>query len=139
MAPICGAVFRPCHKSKGNGQLPSLQRKNVVPDAHRCCNNHPYAIAVDLASKETRTMRRRIVNLLALGTLVVLASGLALVPATLAQDRLKTMPGYDQYQKMSGATAGSVKMGQANASWLESGKAFEYSSDGKRYRYDIAT
>jgi dipeptidyl-peptidase 4 len=83
-------------------------------------------------------MRRRIVNLLALGTLVVLAAGLSLVPATLAQDRLKTMPGFDQYQKMSGAAVGSVKMGQVNATWLEDGKVFEYAKDGKKIRYDIA-
>lgn len=56
-----------------------------------------------------------------------------------AQDRLKTMPGYDNYQKMQGQLAGTVKRGTLIVSWKDEGKAFEYSKDGKRYRYDIAT
>ena len=58
---------------------------------------------------------------------------------TRAQDRLKTMPGYDQYQKMSREIPGSVKLGSLSVKWQEGGKAFEYSKDGKAYRYDIAT
>ena len=56
-----------------------------------------------------------------------------------AQDRLKTMPGYDQYQKMSKEIPGSVKLGSLTVKWLDAGKAFEYYKDGKTYRYDIAT
>jgi dipeptidyl-peptidase-4 len=56
-----------------------------------------------------------------------------------AQDRLKTMPGYDQYQKMSGQIPGSVKLGSLLVTWKDEGKAFEYSKDGKTYRYDVAT
>jgi dipeptidyl-peptidase 4 len=56
-----------------------------------------------------------------------------------AQDRLKTMPGYDQYQKMSKEIPGSVKLGSLTVKWLDGGKAFEYYKDGKTYRYDIAT
>lgn len=55
-----------------------------------------------------------------------------------SQDRLKTMPGYDNYQKMSSQLAGSVKRGTLVVSWKDDGKAFEYSKDGKRYRFDIA-
>jgi dipeptidyl-peptidase-4 len=53
-----------------------------------------------------------------------------------AQDRLKTMPGYEQHQKMGTKAVGSIKMGTLTVSWKDGGKAFEYSKDGKRYRFD---
>ena len=56
-----------------------------------------------------------------------------------AQDRLKAMPGYEQFQKMSREIPGSVKLGSVTAQWKEDGSSFEYSWDGKRYRYEIAT
>ena len=55
-----------------------------------------------------------------------------------AQDRLKAMPGYDQFQKMSREIPGSVKLGTLNVQWKEDGSSFEYAWDGKRYRYDVA-
>ncbi|MDB5350365.1 MAG: ptpA 7 [Planctomycetota bacterium] len=55
-----------------------------------------------------------------------------------AQDRLKTMPGHEQYQTMSRQIFGSVKLGVAPGSWSDDGKAYEYSKDGKRYRFDLA-
>ena len=61
-------------------------------------------------------------------------------PATTnAQDRLKTMPGYEQYQKMSREIPGSVKLGALSVVWKDGGQAFEYRKDGKAYRYTIAT
>jgi dipeptidyl-peptidase-4 len=63
---------------------------------------------------------------------------LGTMPFTLAQDRLKSMPGYDQYQKMKGQIAGSVKMGALTVTWRDGGKAFDYRKDGKSYRYDLA-
>jgi dipeptidyl-peptidase-4 len=56
-----------------------------------------------------------------------------------AQDRLKSMPGYDQYQKMVNQIPGSVKLGQINVTWREGGKAFDYPKDGKTYRYNLET
>ncbi len=58
---------------------------------------------------------------------------------TSAQDRLKTMPGYEQYQKMSREIPGSVKSGALSVVWKDGGQAFEYRKDGKPYRYTIAT
>jgi dipeptidyl-peptidase-4 len=55
-----------------------------------------------------------------------------------AQDRLKTMPGYDQYQKMSREIPGSVKLGSISAQWKDDSSSFEYTFDGKRYRFDVA-
>ena len=57
---------------------------------------------------------------------------------TSAQDRLKSMPGYDQFQKMSREIPGSVKLGSITAQWKEDSSSFEYNWDGKRYRYDVA-
>jgi dipeptidyl-peptidase-4 len=55
-----------------------------------------------------------------------------------AQDRLKSMPGYEQYRSMRGQIPISVKLGTLSITWLDDGKAFEYRKDGKRYRFDIA-
>jgi dipeptidyl-peptidase 4 len=59
--------------------------------------------------------------------------------ALAGQDRLKTMPGYEQYAKMNREIPGSYKAGTLQVKWLEEGKAFEYRKDGKTFRYDIAT
>ncbi|HYT66534.1 MAG TPA: DPP IV N-terminal domain-containing protein [Vicinamibacterales bacterium] len=66
------------------------------------------------------------------------AAALAWTPLS-AQDRLKSMPGYEQFQKMSREIPGSVKLGALAAQWKEDGSSFEYSWDGKRYRYDVAS
>jgi dipeptidyl-peptidase 4 len=64
---------------------------------------------------------------------------LALSVGLTAQDRLRTMPGYDQFAKMSKEMAGAVKPGALNVTWKDGGKAFEYPKDGKTFRYDLAT
>jgi dipeptidyl-peptidase-4 len=70
----------------------------------------------------------------------VLALALGLMPVSAnAQDRLKTMPGYDQYQKMASQIPGSVRSGALQVKWLDGGKAFEFRRDGKNFRYDVAT
>ena len=56
-----------------------------------------------------------------------------------AQDRLKGMPGYERYQKMSREIPNSVKMGTIAVTWKDDGKGLEYRSDGKNYRYDFET
>src|SRR6476661_5007043 len=56
-----------------------------------------------------------------------------------AQDRLKAMPGYEQFQKMSREIPGSVKLGSLVVQWKDDGSSFEYAWDGKRYRYDVAS
>ena len=55
-----------------------------------------------------------------------------------AQDRLKSMPGYAQYQKVSPQITGAVKSGAVTVTWSDDGRTFEYAFDGKRYRYDVA-
>jgi len=69
----------------------------------------------------------------------VLTLSVVLSPiAALAQDRLKTMPGYARYQRMSRELTNAVKLGALTVTWKEGGKSFEYEKDGKRYVYSIA-
>jgi dipeptidyl-peptidase-4 len=73
---------------------------------------------------------RRITIVLALAALPSVADG---------QDRLKTMPGYDQYARVAPQMAGSVKLGAVQAFWIDGNKALEFQRDGKWYRFDIAS
>jgi dipeptidyl-peptidase-4 len=57
----------------------------------------------------------------------------------LAQDRLKTYPGYDRFTAMSKEMQGAFKTGALNVTWKDGGKAFEYVRDGKTWRFDIAS
>lgn len=54
-----------------------------------------------------------------------------------AQDRLKSMPGYERYQKLSKEIPSSVRSGALTVTWKDGGKAFEYEREGKLYRYDV--
>ncbi len=64
---------------------------------------------------------------------------LAVVPAALvAQDRLKTMPGYEQHQRIAPQISTALKPGSLAAAWIDGSKAIEYNRDGKRYRFDLA-
>ena len=55
-----------------------------------------------------------------------------------AQDRLKGMPGYEQFQKFSRDAAGAVKLGLVIPRWSSDSKTLDYSYDGKAYRFDVA-
>ncbi|HEY3884580.1 MAG TPA: DPP IV N-terminal domain-containing protein [Vicinamibacterales bacterium] len=54
-----------------------------------------------------------------------------------AQDRIKSMPGYEQYEKMLHEIPDAVTLGALAVRWADDATSFEYSRDGKRYRYDI--
>ena len=54
-----------------------------------------------------------------------------------AQQWIKDMPGYEQYQKMSPQIRKSVKQGRISAKWADDSKSFEYNFDGKRYSFNI--
>jgi dipeptidyl-peptidase-4 len=74
--------------------------------------------------------------LLRLAVATALAAALAL--PLRAQDRLTSMPGYDQYQKMAREIPGSVTLGALNVRWKDDSSSFEYVRDGKRYHFDMA-
>ncbi len=76
--------------------------------------------------------RRSALAILALAALVSLAS------VSFAQDRLKTYPGYDRVQTMSKELQGAFKTGALTVRWADDGKSFEYTRDGRTYKYDIA-
>ena len=73
----------------------------------------------------------------------VLQTGLLLLAlsatTSLAQDRLKQMPGYERYQRISKESGSAFKSGALAVTWTNDGAAFDYQKDGKRFRYDIAT
>ena len=72
--------------------------------------------------------------------LAVALLGILLQVTTGAQDRLKGMPGYQQYQKMTGEITGAVKSGEVRSvAWAADGKSFEYTHEGKRYRFDFSS
>jgi dipeptidyl-peptidase-4 len=53
-----------------------------------------------------------------------------------AQDRLKSMPGYTRYEKMSTEIPSALKSGGLAVTWTDP-RTFEYTREGKRYRYDV--
>lgn len=54
-----------------------------------------------------------------------------------AQDRLKSMPRYDRFEKLAKEIPGAIKSGTLSVTWVDGGKAFEFAKDGKRWRYDL--
>jgi dipeptidyl-peptidase 4 len=83
--------------------------------------------------------KRSSARLSSIGALTLLAIVVALSAGVVAQDRLKTMPGYEQWQKVSKEiAAGPVKMGNLSVTWKDGGAAFEYQKDNKVFRYEIA-
>src|SRR5437870_4357357 len=72
-------------------------------------------------------------------TWLLTANLFLILPAFLnGQDRLQKMPGYEQYQKMSKASAGAVKMAPSQVTWKDGGKSLDYAVDGTVLHYDIA-
>lgn len=56
-----------------------------------------------------------------------------------SQDKLKSMPGYERYQKISPQIRTSVKTGALTVKWSEDGSSFDYERDKKLYRYTVKT
>jgi dipeptidyl-peptidase-4 len=84
--------------------------------------------------KKQRILGQTIILILAL--FLVLGS---LTESASAQDRLKTYPGYESFQKMSQEMRGAVESGTLRVTWAEDGKSFEYNWDGKKWRFDLKT
>jgi dipeptidyl-peptidase-4 len=57
-----------------------------------------------------------------------------------AQDRLRTMPGYDQFTRMSKELQGGAFVsGAVGVRWEDNGQGFTYTTAGQSYRFDVAT
>jgi len=72
-------------------------------------------------------------------TLLTLTLIGAAVTMLAAQDRLRTLPGVDQYQKMQPQLAGAWTSGAVTPRWEDDGRGFTYVAGGKTYRFDVAT
>lgn len=71
---------------------------------------------------------------------LTLAAALATtISASHAQDKLKSMPGYEQYQKIAPQIRSALKPGSLNVTWDEDGKSFVYPEDGKLQSFSVKT
>jgi dipeptidyl-peptidase-4 len=72
-----------------------------------------------------------------------LAAGFVALSATHpgAQDRLRTMPGYEQYQKLAQQLQGgpAVTGGSVTPRWDDNSQAFSYTVGAQTFRFDLAT
>ena len=74
-------------------------------------------------------------------TRILMLTALALAMATpaAAQSRIKTMPGYQQWAEVAPKIASAVKSGAITPQWAPDSRAFDYTVDGVRWRFDLAT
>lgn len=77
---------------------------------------------------------------------MTLATVVATTSPMLAQDRLKSMPGYEQYSRMAPQMASALGGGSpfggrggSSVTWAADGKSVEFMQSGKRLRYDLAS
>ena len=61
------------------------------------------------------------------------------VSSSEAQNRLKSMPAYKHYERMSREIPQSIKSGALSVTWTNQGEAFIYRKNDKTYLLDIAT
>ena len=71
--------------------------------------------------------------------LVVLACMTLLTIPLEAQDRLKSMPGYQRFVEMAPEIGRSFVSGAVRPAWAEDGKSFQYSHAGTAYRFDVVS
>ncbi|MDQ3170608.1 MAG: S9 family peptidase [Acidobacteriota bacterium] len=67
---------------------------------------------------------------------VLVLAAVAAAPV-LAQDRLKSYPGYERYASLSKEIPGAITSGTLQVTWTDA-RTFEYDWEGKRHRYDAA-
>lgn len=73
-----------------------------------------------------------------LGLLII--SQMVFLPVSLfSQDRLKTYPNYDRYERLSKEIREAVKSGALRVTWKDEGESLEYNRDGKRWRFEVKT
>ncbi len=60
-------------------------------------------------------------------------------PGLFSQDRLKTYPNYDRYERISKEIRDAVKSGALRVTWKDDGEALEFNRDGKHWRFELKT
>lgn len=81
-------------------------------------------------------MKRLVIVPACLATLVLFAS----LPFSIhSQDRLKSMPGVARHERVTRQMTNLYQSGALTVTWKDGGRAFEYSRNGARHRYDIAS
>ncbi|MGQ0814307.1 MAG: DPP IV N-terminal domain-containing protein [Gemmatimonadota bacterium] len=68
--------------------------------------------------------------------LLLLATTFAATTSSTAQDRLRTYPGYESYQRFIREVPASIRSGALQVRWADT-TTIEYVFGGKRYRYDV--
>lgn len=64
---------------------------------------------------------------------------MGLTPVLYSQDRLKTYPNYDRYERISKERREAVKSGALRVTWKDNGQALEFVREGKQWRFDLRT
>lgn len=75
----------------------------------------------------------------AMGRLTIAALALAVAMPAAGQSRIKSMPGYEQWAAVAPRISGSVESGAVTPQWAANSQSFEYTHDGARWRFDLAT
>lgn len=70
--------------------------------------------------------------------LAVVAGAMA-APAAMAQSRIESLPGYQQWADVSGQIGNSIKTGAIIPLWAKDSRSFDYEVSGVRWRFDLAT
>jgi len=90
-----------------------------------------------LRSKWRVLLRSAIVESMQSSRLAIVVAALATSAALSAQDRLRTLPGYERAARFTREAPTSVRGGTLLASWAADSQSFEYDRLGRRYRYEI--
>ena len=91
---------------------------------------------IQTSPAERASLSARLVLAL-LVALATIASSVA-TPAG-AQDRLRSMPGYERYQEIAPQIPGAVVSGALQVTWSEDGRSFDFAKDGRLFTYDVAS
>lgn len=78
-------------------------------------------------------------TLIAAFRLLVLAVLCASAWPAQAQDRLKSMPGYAHYERVTRQMTNVYQSGALSVTWKDEGRALEYTRDGARHRHDLGS
>lgn len=90
-------------------------------------------------NKKTSQYQLRTLALLSGLFLFLFIQLLALPRVLYSQDRLKTYPNYDRYERISKEIRQAVKSGAIRVTWKDGGEALEFARDGKQWRFDLKT